>query len=587
MKKNLKLTMALFIALILVVNVFMPAMKVFANDGDIIFDGADNIYDNKATYEVTLGGKDLTIKMWAQDGDNKVAINAQGNGHVDSFANVKLYADITDGTIPPIDFGGKVGIDFAGTQVTFTSTKQQVGEGENEYVYHYELTLPNGITQLMIDKQHSFFYNNQPAPAGLEDIDFDIDFSGVMMNVSIPAANKTVMGGGTDKFVGKIEGAGTTNPDETNTLEFSIEVGESKVVSEFDINGTIYKEGDGRVVKTMDNLFHTPIYTITVPGAEKYTIRNAGSTDVVAARTIIWANPGATDIDSEDALIEHGSARIIAVYDKDGALVSKNKYTHEGQEYGLDDKNNGWAKIDPGFKVVFEFVPEYGYQLTKVAANEQELAPQSTTNQYTFTMPDTNVHFAATFTKTEDIVKAESEKVSSGEISLGNTLDGGTAQLTVNDVELSSDKITGFENAAGDYTISNYLDIDLYNVFYKGKADSNDVWSNKIDELDKEATITLKLAEGVNAEDIVIVHNIHDGDEYEVIQIDSYDAETNTITFKTKSFSNYAIATKASATTDTKSSSNPKTGDIIAAFIAIFAVSTVGFIVTKSAKKRV
>ena len=30
----------------------------------------------------------------------------------------------------------------------------------------------------------------------------------------------------------------------------------------------------------------------------------------------------------------------------------------------------------------------------------------------------------------------------------------------------------------------------------------------------------------------------------EIIKIDSYDPETNTITFKTKSFSNYAIATR-------------------------------------------
>ena len=101
-----------------------------------------------------------------------------------------------------------------------------------------------------------------------------------------------------------------------------------------------------------------------------------------------------------------------------------------------------------------------------------------------------NLHFAATFTKTEDIVKANSEKISSGTISLGNELNGGSAQLTVNDVELSSDKISGFKDAAGDYTISNYLDIDLYNIFYKGKDDAEDVWANKIDELDKDGRIT-------------------------------------------------------------------------------------------------
>ena len=67
---------------------------------------------------------------------------------------------------------------------------------------------------------------------------------------------------------------------------------------------------------------------------------------------------------------------------------------------------------------------------------------------------------------------------------------------------------------------------------------------NRIDELDKETTITMKLADGINTNDIVLVHNVHDGDKYEIIQIESYDSETNIITFKTKSFSNYAIALK-------------------------------------------
>ena len=56
-------------------------------------------------------------------------------------------------------------------------------------------------------------------------------------------------------------------------------------------------------------------------------------------------------------------------------------------------------------------------------------------------MPDANVHFSAVFTKTSDLVNAESEKVKSGSIKLGNNLDGGSAVLTVNDVELDSSKI--------------------------------------------------------------------------------------------------------------------------------------------------
>lgn len=80
---------------------------------------------------------------------------------------------------------------------------------------------------------------------------------------------------------------------------------------------------------------------------------------------------------------------------------------------------------------------------TRVKANGMQLEAQSTINQYTFIMPDANVHFSAEFKETKDIVKANSEKVSSGSIELGNTLSGGSAQLTVSDVELTSDKISG------------------------------------------------------------------------------------------------------------------------------------------------
>ena len=405
-------------------------------------------------------------------------------------------------------------------------------------------------------------------PSTLSNIELNATFTGTEGEIVINN-ERTPEGRG---YNGTLNNAGYTDSNNNNKIVVNTSFG-MQPAKKITINGTNY-DCNG----TDSNEYQ-------VPGASSYTITIEADTGAVTPKTIIWANPGATDIDAEDALIKNGSAKIVAVYDENGNKLNYKDYTNQQEqpdgsksdEYGLNN-GNGWAVVKPGYKVEFEFTPEYGYQLTKVMANEQTLAPQETTNHYTFTMPDTNVHFAATFTKTEDIVKADSDKVSSGSIQLGSKLDGGTVQLSVSYVELSADKIKGFEGAAEGYTVSNYLDIDLYNVFYKGKADSDDVWSNKIDELDKEATISLKLADGLTADDIVIVHNIHDGEEYEVIKIDSYDPETNTITFKTKSFSNYAIATKASSTetTTTDNSKNPKTGDNIAITISIFAIATLG-----------
>ena len=52
----------------------------------------------------------------------------------------------------------------------------------------------------------------------------------------------------------------------------------------------------------------------------------------------------------------------------------------------------------------------------------------------------------------------------------------------------------------------------------------------------------MKLEDGVDGSNFVIIHEKHDG-TYEVIET-IYDPEANTITFEVDSFSNYAIASK-------------------------------------------
>ena len=384
-------------------------------------------------------------------------------------------------------------------------------------------------------------------------------------------------------YNGVIQNAGYTDSSQTNQITVNTSFGEP-IATKITINGTDYDFTDN-----LDS------HTIDVPGASTYTIVVQGDPSIVTPKTIIWTNPDYVPVDEEDAAwtaqfsIGHGYAKAIEVYDENNHLLDPSQYTNQqSDQYGLKD-GFGWVTIMPGYRVVFDFVPEYGYQLTSININETPIEATNTMNRFEFTMPDGsgNIHFSATFTRTEDIVKANSEKISSGSIELGNQLDGGSAQLTVNDIELSADKIAGFQQAAGEYTISNYLDIDLYNVYYKGKNDANDVWSNKIDELDEEATITMKLQDGLTANDIVIVHNIHDGDQYEIIEIESYNPVTNTITFKTKSFSNYAIATKAGSSNNNSSNSgsststtNPQTSDNIIFYLTALLISTLGMIST-------
>ena len=79
--------------------------------------------------------------------------------------------------------------------------------------------------------------------------------------------------------------------------------------------------------------------------------------------------------------------------------------------------------------------------------------------------------------------------------------------MSVNDVTLSKEQISNFEEKATGYEISSYLDIKLDRILYKGTKD--DVWINKLDELKNEATITLQLESGVNGNEVVIVVVLH------------------------------------------------------------------------------
>ena len=413
----------------------------------------------------------------------------------------------------------------------------------------------------------------------LDSIEFDVNFTGTTMNINI--GNVRVLsdesGPITNPYTGTIANAGTTNSSETNTLIFVAPFGDPEVET-FTINGVDYTAASSNVTVTEDTLagFTSHTYSIVVPGASKYTIRGTAVATAVP-HTIVWTNPGGTAIDAEDAAMQHGSAKIIAVYAPDGTPIPTESFTHPNQPYGVDANGNGWASAPKDAVVVFEFTPEYGYQLTSVKANGVALTPQTTQNQYKFTMPEANIHFAAVFTKVDDVVTTDSDSVSSGSITLGKNLAAGTTKLTVTDVDLTEEQIKNFKDFASDYDVEHYLDIDLYNIFYKGKNDSDDVWSSQIHELDKEATITIKLDDSIDVSKVVLVHNIHDDNEYEIIEVISYDTEAHTITFKTKSFSNYAIAfTNASTPASTNTNGSPNTGDNVMLYIATLGIGVVG-----------
>ena len=311
------------------------------------------------------------------------------------------------------------------------------------------------------------------------------------------------------------------------------------------------------------------MFDVEVDKADSYDIV-ADLTDVdpdeIFIGNFLWSNDPAEE--GEDTYIGHSRIELVQVeYQIDNNAVVVPEQDMFDNEY-IEYDPAGSLVVPEGSLCTMRIIPEYGYQVTAFGINGQDIITGEVLSEFTFPISGGNFHLGAQVTQVDDIVDAQSEKVKSGNIEInGQDIESGSVVLTVSDAQIDDNKKAEFEEAAGDYTINSYLDIDLDQVVYKGSAD--DVWTNRIHELNNEATVILQLEEGVDGNNIIIVHNVNDGDEYEIIEIESYDSETNTITFKTKSFSNYAIAIKDNAQTGEETSTDKEQYTITAGDVTV------------------
>lgn len=401
-----------------------------------------------------------------------------------------------------------------------------------------------------------------------DDIQIEGTYNGFGMEISL---NGERVGVEAKNIGGTAKGYATGEVKNIITIQLAFGDGNIGSVS---VNGTNITLPEG----TKDRV------EFTVEPANKYIIVVTKSQETSnIPRTIIWESDKLNNTSLKDnELLKNGTIEILDIQDK------------EGKSIGLKDvkqnltKNNGWASIVPGSKVILRLKPNYGYQLTSIKINDEILVARKEQSTFEYIMPNTNVHICGIFEKVDDKVNAESSKVKNGTIELGGKeINSGSVVLSVNDVELNNEQISNFERNANGYNISSYLDINLSQVIYKGTASS--FWENELKDLDNPAKITLNLEEGINGNEVVIVHEKHDG-TYEIIPT-TYNKETNTITFATTSFSNYAIASKTNSLEQNSEAvkddnSNPKTGDNILAYSIIFVISLLGIVTISAANRK-
>lgn len=247
-----------------------------------------------------------------------------------------------------------------------------------------------------------------------------------------------------------------------------------------------------------------------------------------SVRTITWAYDRQTY--GEDAYLEHGKAQVVAVegvYD----LYSIPFANNPGDEKG------GHIAVEAGKQVTVRLTPDYGYQLKGVSLNGGvTLAPQDEVSTFTFTMPDTNVHFKGIFTQTQDEIKTSGTKVSSASVENGaNAAPSGNLRLTVEDSDANTtNALAQVENAVSAEAVNLTLD----QIVSKGDGTN---WENPVTQFDQPVNMKLQVADYDTAAGYEVVRE-HNGN---LTKLTTSVSENGTLTFETNQFSTYFIVKTA------------------------------------------
>ena len=247
-----------------------------------------------------------------------------------------------------------------------------------------------------------------------------------------------------------------------------------------------------------------------------------------SVRTITWAYDRQTY--GEDAYLEHGKAQVVAVegvYD----LYSIPFANNPGDEKG------GHIAVEAGKQVTVRLTPDYGYQLKGVSLNGGvTLAPQAEVSTFTFTMPDTNVHFKGIFTQTQDEINTTGTKVSSASVENGaNAAPSGNLRLTVEDSDANTtNALAQVENAVSAEAVNLTLD----QIVSKGDGTN---WENTVTQFDQPVKMKLQVADYDTAAGYEVVRE-HNGN---LTKLTTSVSEDGTLTFETNQFSTYFIVKTA------------------------------------------
>ncbi|MGN1179928.1 MAG: LysM peptidoglycan-binding domain-containing protein, partial [Suilimivivens sp.] len=251
-------------------------------------------------------------------------------------------------------------------------------------------------------------------------------------------------------------------------------------------------------------------------------------------KTITWSDD--SDKYGVDGVVQNGTVKIISAVDSEG-----NNVLNDSEPF-MQNEHEGYVSVKAGATVTVQIKPNYGYQFISGSLNGNVVTAGSEVSIFTFTMPKTNLHLSALFTKSEDKVIAEAKDVTGAEIVGGEkVIDSGNLELTVTDSAISDADKNKLQSsdAASDVEVKSWLEVDLAQIVNKGS--STEVWRKDLEELTDKITVTLQVGTDLDASKQYVVVREHQG-AYEKIPA-IYDATAGTLTFESDKFSNYAVGT--------------------------------------------
>ena len=474
--------------------------------------------DNSQTYKV--GADDHTLWDRVQDGVFQYAAGSM------KIEGAGLQGDAAQATVA------------AGKELTITLTP-----GKDCVLRSFMVNSQSIAVASMTTNGASYIYQTKVENMNLE---FEPRFEA--MGGNTPGPN---LGTG-NNICFRLEGDGISPSDyatwKNNNIEIYIEIENTyKTLDEWIRDKKI--SVDGTEYRVDDSVDTVKVYVLN-SGSGKYMIQGAGSSQENAVTwtekgihsiqvdkeriTITWGYDSKTY--GEDAYLEHGTARIIQI---NGTAPNTN------DPYGnnVGDNRGGNLVVQPGDKVTVELKPDYRYQLKGVSLNGISLAAAKDVSTFTFTMPNTQIHFKGIFEKAEDTVDTSAAKeVTSASISNGaNAAGSGNLQMTVADS-------TGYDMTAAQQKVAGAVsaqavELDLKQLVAKGNGTN---WETKITEFTNPITLSLGINNYDANYDYVVVRD-HNGTTT-ALPTKVIDGK---VTFETNQFSTYVIVKKEKTTAGT------------------------------------